>query len=65
MVDFFLSNWQMILFTALSCLGGLVVILKAVAPLTPTQVDDKALSYLSKLVSFLSGLVTPNMKPPA
>ena len=47
---------------ALTVLGALVAFLKVVAPLTPTEVDNRVLGVLAKLVGYLSGLVTPKMK---
>ncbi len=58
MIDF-LKNHYMDLFAAL---GALVALLKVVAPLTPTDVDNKVLKGLSWVVSKLSGVVTPKVK---
>lgn len=62
MISYIVENWPMLLTVVLSVLGGLVMILKAVAPLTPTEVDNKVLAFLSKVVVFLSGVVTPKLK---
>jgi hypothetical protein len=37
--------------TALACLGGLVTILMAVTPLTPTKWDDKVLAMLQRVLA--------------
>lgn len=62
MMTWIAENWQMVAVVFLSCLGGLVTILKAVAPLTPTEVDNKVLGWLVRVVEFLSGAVTPKLK---
>lgn len=49
----------------LAIFGALVALLKVVAPLTPTDVDNKIANVLSKLVAKLSGVVTPKLKDPA
>lgn len=59
MLDF-VKNHYMDFFAGL---GALVAFLKVVAPLTPTDVDNKLLSGLSWIVDKLSGLVTPRLKP--
>lgn len=54
----------MVLMLAATCLGALVAVLKVVAPMTHTEWDNKALAALSKLVTVLSGFVTPRVKSP-
>lgn len=41
----------------LTVLGGLIVALAAVAPLTKSEVDNKILAGLRKLVAVLSGFI--------
>lgn len=62
MMSFVLENWQTLLVALLAFLGGLVALLKVVAPMTPTEVDNKVLDKLVKVVAFLSNLVTPKLK---
>lgn len=46
---------------ALACLGGVVALLKVVAPMTNTEWDNKILKFLSAVVSAASGVVTPKV----
>jgi hypothetical protein len=45
--------------TASAVLGGLVAVLAAIAPLTPTPVDDAVLTVAQKVLLFFSGLFEP------
>lgn len=63
-MTFILENWQTILLAILTILGGLVAILKPLAPMTHTDWDNKILKYLSAAVTFLSKFVTPKVKAP-
>lgn len=47
---------------ALACLGGVVALLKVVAPMTHTEWDNRVLKFLSAVVSAASGVVTPKTK---
>ncbi len=47
---------------ALAALGGLVITLKAIAPLTPTPWDNRVANGLDWVVAKLSGLVSPKVK---
>lgn len=49
--------------TALTGLGGLVVVLKVVAPMTHTEWDNRLLKYLSLAVEFLGRMVSPKLPP--
>ena len=46
----------------LAVLGALVAALKVIAPLTPTQYDDKAVAGLSWFVDKLVSAVSPKSK---
>ena len=53
-MEWLLTNWQMLLTVVLAVIGGASVVVKAVAPLTNTTVDDKlggALTWLYNLLS--------------
>ncbi len=52
-MEFLTSHWDLIVAAALGVLGGAAVALKAVAPLTKTDLDDKAASALEKVLAFL------------
>lgn len=63
-MSFIMENWSVLLVGLLTVLGGLVAILKVVAPKTNTEADNKLLAFLSRVVAVLSGLVTPKLPPP-
>lgn len=65
MTDWIVSNWQGVLLIVSAGLGGLVAVLKVVAPMTHTEWDNRVLAALSKVVGVLAGFVTPKVKPPA
>ena len=45
----------------LACLGGVVALLKVVAPMTHTEWDNKILKFLSAVVSAGSSVVSPKV----
>lgn len=50
-MNWLLENWQMIMAVA----GAVLVAARAVVALTPTQVDNKIVDFLVKIVELLSG----------
>lgn len=62
-ISYITQNYQLVLVTVLSVIGGASVILRAIAPLTKNKIDDKALTFLGKAHKFLSKLaLTPPPK---
>jgi len=61
-ITWILSNWQLVVTTALAIIGGASVIVAAIAPLTKSDKDDKAASWLKKIHGWLSK-VAINPKP--
>jgi hypothetical protein len=55
------ENWQTLAITATSVVGGASMIVAAVAPLTKSDKDDRALAVLKKVVSWLEKLA---LNPP-
>lgn len=45
---------------ALVILGALITALAAVAPLTKSDTDNKALAFLQKVQAFVARLIAPN-----
>lgn len=64
MMSWLMENWSVVLMLAATCLGALVAVLKVVAPMTHTEWDNRFLAVLSKLVTVLSGFVSPKVKTP-
>jgi hypothetical protein len=57
------SNWSTILVTLLAVIGGASIIVKAIAPLTATDADDKAAAWLDKVHEWLSKIaLNPTVK---
>jgi len=54
MLSFILENWSVVLGLLLGLLVALLPIFKWIAPKTHTELDDKAVSILGKLISFLT-----------
>lgn len=50
------ANWQTLLVTLLSIIGGASVIVRAIAPLTSTTKDDEAVRFLDKVYGWLNKL---------
>lgn len=50
------ENWQTITMTVTSLIGGASIIVAAIAPLTKSDVDDRALTMLQRAHKWLSKL---------
>lgn len=55
-MEWFLSNWPLVVQAVLAVIGGASVAVKLIAPLTSTKLDDKLAGILSKVHSLLSKL---------
>lgn len=55
------ANWMLIVGTGSAVVTGSSLILKAVAPLTKNKADDKAVSFLDKVLLFLNKIA---LNPP-
>lgn len=56
-----MANWQLLVGTAGSVVMGASLAVKAIAPLTKTDKDDRAASWLTKVYTLLSKLA---LNPP-
>ncbi len=53
-MEFLAQHWTEIVLVASGVLAGAAMMLKAVAPYTKTDLDDKAASLIEKLLSYLN-----------
>lgn len=51
-----MANWQVIVTTLLTIIGGASVIVKAIAPLTRTESDNKLVGLLEKIQAWFAKL---------
>lgn len=61
-LNWVVNNYQLVIITVLSLIGGASVALAAIAPLTKTTKDDRVLAVLNKAHSFLSKLALQKPK---
>ena len=57
MLELVLNNYQSILLGVASVIAACSVAVHAIAPFTPTKLDDKVDGYLSKAVYYINKLV--------
>ena len=63
-IAWFMANWGLIITTLLAVIGGASIMVKAIAPLTRSDSDDKLVSFLEKVQAWLAKLAlnTPSNK---
>lgn len=66
LISWLSANWLVLIMVATSVVGGASMIVKAIAPLTKSNLDNRIVKWLDKLHSLLSKVaLNPPANPPS